>query len=301
MPNILKRAITGFFILAVYLPLLILSPAFLGFFLLNFVLAQIAVFELARVFNLNQNKAKLIVLHILVFILQVATSSIAFQRSYLPQTELNELNLSIYLLSLVLTLVCVNITIAILYFREKELLAQSYFLVNFLALSFGGMIFLRTHHLLFALFPLIVTILTDTFAYLGGITFGKHKMSKISPKKSWEGFFIGTVFAAISTSVVYFLLLRFYYVDVNFFGLAKQSHPAYFILLFFAAFVFATIAQGGDLIFSAFKRQANVKDYSNILPGHGGVLDRVDALSVTTFLTFLIFLIYTVLVTFLLK
>ncbi len=301
MPNILKRAITGFFILAIYLPLLILSPAFLGFFLLNIVLAQIAVFELARVFNLNQNKAKLTVLHILVFILQVATSAIAFQRSYLPQTELNELNLSIYLLSLVLTLVCVNITIAILYFHEKELFDRSYFLVNFLALSFGGMIFLCTHHLLFALFPLIVTILTDTFAYLGGITFGKHKMSKISPKKSWEGFFIGIVFAAIATSVVYFLLLRFYYTNVNFFGLTIQSHPAYFILLFLVAFVFAVIAQGGDLIFSAFKRRANVKDYSNILPGHGGVLDRVDALSVTTFLTFLIFLIYTVLVTFLLK
>ncbi len=301
MPNILKRAITGFFILGIYLPLLILSPAFLGFFLLNLVLAQIAVFELARVFNLNQNKVKLTVLHVLVLILQVATSAIAFQRSYLPQTELSELNLSIYLLSLVLTLVLVNVTIAILYFQEKQLLAQSYFLVNFLALSFGGMVFLRNHHLLFALFPLIVTVLTDTFAYLGGITFGRHKMSKISPKKSWEGFFIGTVFAAVLTSVVYFLLLRFYYTSVSFFGLTKQSHPAYFILLFLVAFLFAAIAQGGDLIFSAFKRSANVKDYSNILPGHGGVLDRVDALSVTTFLTFLIFLIYTVLVVFLLK
>lgn len=301
MPNILKRAITGFFILAVYLPLLILSPAFLGFFLLNLVLAQIAAFELARVFNLNQNKAKLAILHILTFILQISVSAIAFQRSYLPQKELSELNLSIYLLSLVLTLVFVNIAISILYFREKQQLIQSYFLVNFLALSFGGMVFLRTHHLLFALFPLVVTILTDTFAYLGGITFGRHKMSKISPKKSWEGFFIGTVFAALSTSVVYFLLLRFYFVDISFFGLTKQSHPAYFILLFLAAFCFAVIAQGGDLIFSAFKRQAGVKDYSNILPGHGGVLDRVDALSVTTFLTFVIFLLYTVLVTFLLK
>lgn len=294
MPNILKRAITGFFILALYLPLLIFSQAFIGFFLLNTVLSQIAVFELSRVFRLNQNKAKNVALHVLVLILSFATTGIYLIKNHLPIGTLTDLTLSIYLLTLVLTLVLANLVVCLLYFKQKTELIQAHFLVNFLALSFGGMVFLRSHRLLFALFPLSTTILTDTFAYLGGITLGRHKMTKISPKKSWEGFFIGTIFAAAATTAIYFLLLKYYYFEFSFFNLSAKSHPGYFVLLFLIAFLFGVIAQGGDLIFSAFKRKAEIKDYSQILPGHGGVLDRMDALSVTTFLSYLVLLIFVV-------
>ena len=112
----------------------------------------------------------------------------------------------------------------------------------------------------------ILTWTFDTFAYLFGITFGKHKiLETISPKKSWEGFAGGFIFTILVS-----------YISLNYFGLFHSiKNPIIIsILLPFTATI-------GDFIESNYKRKARVKDSGNFIPGHGGILDRMDALMIT--------------------
>ena len=118
------------------------------------------------------------------------------------------------------------------------------------------------------LFIFILTWTFDTFAYLFGVKFGKHKiMPSISPKKSWEGFAGGFIF----TIIVTFTLINIGFLPKN------GSYLNFYSVAFFLPFT-ATL---GDFIESHFKRQAGVKDSGNFIPGHGGMLDRMDAFMIT--------------------
>jgi phosphatidate cytidylyltransferase len=112
-----------------------------------------------------------------------------------------------------------------------------------------------------------VTWSTDIGAYFAGRKFGKRKLApSISPKKTVEGLYGGIAAAAVLGGAWVLAM-----------GLAKP--------LLIAAPLFAIAAQGGDLFESALKRRARVKDSSNFLPGHGGVLDRLDGLVPVAVLT----------------
>ena len=115
------------------------------------------------------------------------------------------------------------------------------------------------------LFYLFIVWGNDVFAYLTGIAFGKHKMApRISPKKSWEGFF-GGIAGALAMGAV-----GSYVVGGSlgmWLGLAA---------------VVAITSVFGDLVESMFKREAGIKDSGKIMPGHGGMLDRFDALLISS-------------------
>ena len=116
----------------------------------------------------------------------------------------------------------------------------------------------------YALLLFFAVILTDSFCYYAGSKFGKHKLSKvISPNKTIEGSIGGTI-----------MCLTFCIA----FGLAIQIPWYHCIIL---GFLIAAFAQIGDLSESMIKRDAGVKDSSNILPGHGGFLDRTDSYILT--------------------
>lgn len=127
---------------------------------------------------------------------------------------------------------------------------------------------------------MVVTILTivwanDTGAYIVGSTIGKHKMApKISPKKSWEGFWGGMAFA-VGVSFVWYSLL---WSDPQS-SVAPLFEDAVQQKLLWCAFgvLIAVAAVAGDLIESKFKRLVGVKDSGSMIPGHGGILDRFDA------------------------
>jgi phosphatidate cytidylyltransferase len=109
---------------------------------------------------------------------------------------------------------------------------------------------------------LIMVVASDTGGYAAGVLFGKHPMApSISPKKSWEGFSGSVVAAMIGGTLTVWLLLG---------GQWWQG------LLVGAAV--AVTATGGDLAESLIKRDLGVKDMGNLLPGHGGVMDRMDSL-----------------------
>jgi phosphatidate cytidylyltransferase len=121
----------------------------------------------------------------------------------------------------------------------------------------------------YILLPFTIAFASDCCAYLVGCKFGKHKLAPvISPKKSVEGV-IGGVAGAIVCMVGYGLALQFgYNFRVNYI----------FVVLY--AVVGSACGVFGDLCFSVIKRQTGIKDYGNLIPGHGGVLDRFDSMIV---------------------
>lgn len=114
----------------------------------------------------------------------------------------------------------------------------------------------------------IVSYLTDTFAYFTGIKFGKHKLlERVSPKKTIEGSIGGWIIGGIASFIWASLF--------NFFGLG-------YVVFVISAIVLPVISQIGDLIFSQIKRSIGIKDFSNLIPGHGGILDRFDSVLTTS-------------------
>lgn len=107
---------------------------------------------------------------------------------------------------------------------------------------------------------------TDMFAYFTGKAIGKHKFSKISPKKSIEGCIGGTIGAVV-------LVLLYTYIANKFWGM----EISYYIISIIAI-VLSLIGQIGDFAASSIKRYVEIKDFSNMIPGHGGMLDRIDSL-----------------------
>ena len=106
---------------------------------------------------------------------------------------------------------------------------------------------------------------TDVFAYTMGCKFGKHKFSKVSPKKSIEGCIAGTL-GAVLIMTVYTLILNNYF----------SFEYSYFMIVILGV-VLSLIGQIGDFAASCIKRYVDIKDYGNLLPGHGGMLDRIDS------------------------
>ena len=118
---------------------------------------------------------------------------------------------------------------------------------------------------------LVIAWTSDTGAYFVGSLIGKHKMApKTSPKKSWEGFFGGWIISVLCAVLVF--ILRF---EIeNTYG----ENVFYTLYLFLpVAFVLAPLSVCGDLLASVIKRKCSIKDYGNIMPGHGGVMDRFDS------------------------
>jgi phosphatidate cytidylyltransferase len=119
------------------------------------------------------------------------------------------------------------------------------------------------HGNLWFLFLLVVVFFGDIFAYLGGRLFGKHKlMVQVSPKKTWEGAVGGQLGSALAG--VIFNLVCF------------SALPWWRTLVF--CLICGVAAQSGDLLMSLVKRVAQVKDSGSIMPGHGGILDRLDGI-----------------------
>ena len=154
----------------------------------------------------------------------------------------------------------------LLVISQKDFIKRStsaVFITFYLAVL-GGFILLLANHpdgatRIFALVALIAC--NDTFAYIAGVLIGKHKIApSISPKKSWEGLIGGAIAAVIGGSVIFHYLFE----------------TAWYVGALIGVMTVVT-ATCGDLIESAIKRDLAIKDMSNLLPGHGGIMDRLDS------------------------
>lgn len=123
-------------------------------------------------------------------------------------------------------------------------------------------------------YPLIGTFATDIGAYFIGVFFGKHKINeRISPKKTYEGFIGGLVISSLLSFGFAMLLAVLKHPILP--GYLDLEHWYYILIL---SLIIPWMATLGDFTFSAAKRHYDIKDFSNILPGHGGVLDRLDSI-----------------------
>ena len=152
---------------------------------------------------------------------------------------------------------------------KSKVYAFVYVLLPFFLIHFFGKIESLNFNSVFdpslILLMFILTWTFDTFAYLFGVRFGKTKiMPSVSPKKSWEGFAGGFIFTVIASFIT-----THYFLEVD-----NSIALAMSLFLPFTATL-------GDFTESYFKRQAGVKDSGKFIPGHGGMLDRMDAFMIT--------------------
>ena len=119
------------------------------------------------------------------------------------------------------------------------------------------------------LYLLAIATMTDTFAMLIGCLIGKHKLiPDVSPKKSVEGSIGGSVVGTAIAAILYYNIV---------------SNQINIFILILMTLILTILGQLGDLFFSKIKRENKIKDFSNIMPGHGGILDRFDSMTFIVF------------------
>ena len=138
-----------------------------------------------------------------------------------------------------------------------------------LILSLCSIYYLSQNEKIFLYFIIAISVSTDIGGYVFGKIFKCKKLSKISPKKTISG-----VFGSYFCSIISFAVFN------NFYSLGRDE--------FIWVIIFSTVAQAGDLTVSYFKRKEKVKDIGKILPGHGGIFDRIDGLMFVALLAFVV-------------
>lgn len=276
------RIITGALLFLFVTPFIIFGTYSMAVFvLLLMTLGMIEFLNVKKNANLNKYPIYMYVLTILfafliIFDIPLFTGSFNYQTGVLDAYIVNPLWI---VLSAVVILSCS------VFDKRYTIIDSIYAFTTMLYLSLGlkGMLYLRSvggveninHGTMVIVYVLLVTCLTDIFAYFGGMTCYKllgadkvHKLNeRISPKKTIEGTIIGTLFGTGLGFLFAMLALK----NVN----LGITHWSIYLLM---SFVLSICGQIGDLVLSAVKRHFAIKDYSNLLPGHGGVLDRIDSL-----------------------
>ena len=259
MKNLIIRALTGIIFVVVLISAIYIHPIF--FLILFCIITGLTLWEFGGLVkhyeNANLQRAVNVLGGVYLFIATfVYTNGLTDGKIFLP-----------YLLFIMLTM------IAELYYKAPNpinnwaftLFAQVYCAGSFSMLNFigaePGTPGVMSYTPLFIMAIFIFVWLDDTGAYLVGSLIGKHKLfERISPKKSWEGFFGGLILALASSQAFAWFAPEIN--RMNWLGLAAT------VVLF---------GTWGDLIESLLKRTLGVKDSGNVLPGHGGMLDRFDS------------------------
>ena len=254
------RTITAAIIRAVAIPILIFSK-YIVYPIALALLALAAVFELLRVLGVHcvwriSAPAYLI--------------SIALPLSAYFVTEDTRLTYLLILSAVIFVYMVYLMMIAV--FSHGSItfgkIGESFVAVSYVVVSLSALSTIRymAHGMFCFVLVFITAWVSDVMAYIVGSLFGKHKLiPEVSPKKTVEGAIGGVVFAVIACLLYGLLLESLTEVSANYLSLA------------IIGLVLSVVSQVGDLVASLIKREYGVKDYSNLLPGHGGIMDRFDS------------------------
>lgn len=250
-----KRIISAIILLAIFVPLIMLGGNY--FAALMLVVGIAGLYELL---NLKHEQKEIpLLLKLLAYLIT----------AFLILNNLGNSDLSLVLSYKAITLLVFSFMIPILVIdnSKKYNIEDALYLIGsvlFIGLSFNLVILIRNYSLEYLVYFFIITIMTDTFAYISGCLVGRHKLAeKISPNKSIEGLIGGTIMG-VFIAVMYYLEMIDANIDMSYLLIVTVS--------------LSLIGQLGDLIFSSIKRYYKKKDFSNLIPGHGGVLDRFDSI-----------------------
>lgn len=247
-----QRIITAFLALILFIPLTLYGDW--PFTILVYLIASIGLLELIR---MRGSITYIFPSFLAIFMLWIILAPLTISKSFLW------LNKSELILAFVLILLCYTV----LKTNKFNFDDAGFILLATLYVGMGFFYFLETRNsengLATILYVLFIVWATDTGAYFFGKAFGKNKLwPKISPNKTIEGAVGGIILASI-VGIIFHLV-----------------HPfdSTLLTIFGVTIIASIFGQIGDLVESAFKRYFNVKDSGNILPGHGGILDRFDSL-----------------------
>lgn len=271
MSNFIKRLITAALCIILIIGSLLLSKYTYG--LIVFAVNMIALFEFFNIIsnkNLNPGKYSGITFGSVLFILSfIISSNIVNSKLYLVLIPLTVL---VFIFEISRNkpdpLINIAITFLAVIYISFPLSILNYFVFP------PGNLSEYTYSILLGYLVLIWT--NDTSAYIFGVTIGKHKLFKrISPKKTWEGFIGGTIVTIVVACLIPGLFSSLNRIDLLVFG-----------------GIISIFGVAGDLSESMFKRSMNLKDTGKMLPGHGGILDRIDSILLTSPLVFLYIVLY---------
>ena len=259
--NFIQRAVTGVLFVIVLVGCILYSP--LSFGILFTIISALSVHEFAQLVNrsgevsINKTITALGGAYLFLALMSFCTQQSIGARIFLPY-----LGLLLYMMITELYLKKKNPTGNWAYSMLSQLyVALPFALLNVLAFQYSTETSSVTYNPILPLSIFVFIWLSDTGAYCTGSLIGKHRLfERISPKKSWEGSIGGGIFSIASSFVfAYFFSFMLWWQWV---GLA-------IVLVIFGTW--------GDLTESLMKRQLGIKDSGNILPGHGGMLDRFDS------------------------
>lgn len=266
-----KRIITGVVALCVFAPICIFSGTWFFGFAFG-VISLVGIFEIAKCLGLHKNLFLTIPMYIAAYFLPLLRYIIYINGDSKPN--------SVFLLYAMITafILLIYFLAYVMFGKNKKNLSDVltfYALCVYIIGCFSSVVMVRftgteKYEDIGAYMYLLIFIsawVCDTFAYFVGRLLGRHKLiPEISPKKTIEGAIGGIVFTLIAL-IGYWCIVRFA------FGY-KGLYIQHVCLL---GIVLPIVSQIGDLIASSIKRQHNIKDYGNVFPGHGGVLDRFDS------------------------
>lgn len=244
-----KRIISAILLILIFIPFVIIGK--LPFTLLVGVLSLLALKEM---FDLDND---------IPFFLKVIGYIISiFLISYSYACNYDFVNYKVISIIFILY----NIMIVVLGNLKKfNYLKATWMIFNVLMITilFYNLIIIRNYGIYYIVYIFLISTMTDTFALLCGKYFGKKKLSKnISPNKTIAGSVGGSLIGTVIPTIFYLLFID------------KSGN---ILVVCLVTLILTIIGQIGDLYFSSIKRNYGVKDFSNLIPGHGGVLDRFDS------------------------
>ena len=275
-----KRVITGMLLLAAVFALILLQGWFLKAGVL--IAALLCVYEAYAAFESCGSKPAWIPGYVFVLALFVRECC----ADVLPWTSL--------ISSADILIACVILAFMLLIVRNKAVYAD--LCSSIIPIVYPGTLFIPLFRisslegygfrLLAMLLAIICSAMNDTFALFSGKFFGKHKLiTGISPKKTVEGAIGGMIASMLFAAVLPALLTA---LNRRFSLFEPFTVPSVFVFIVFG-FVNGVFSDFGDLAASYMKRVCGIKDFGKIFPGHGGMLDRCDALLFSFFITYLFF------------